>query len=171
MALVEAIAHLNKGLELVAALPPSAERDGSELDLRTLLGTASMALKGWGAQEVWDSLHPALALANSLHRNDALVPILWGLFRYVQTSGRVGESLHWVTQLMNAAETYVDPDLLIVGHSAALNAHFWLGDPIKTREHADRVLALYCDERHGHLAGILNHDPKTFSLGFSAQLA
>jgi predicted ATPase len=170
MALVEAIAQSNNGLEVVAALPPSAARDGSELDLRTLCGTASMALKGWGAQEVWDSLHPALALANSLHRNDALVPILWGLFRYVQTSGRVAESLRWVTQLMNAAETYGDPDLLIVGHSAALNAHFWLGDPIKTREHADRVLALYCEERHGHLAGILNHDPKTFSLGLSAQL-
>ncbi len=40
MALAEAIAHLNKGLELVAALPASAERDGSELDLRTLSGTA-----------------------------------------------------------------------------------------------------------------------------------
>ena len=79
MALAEAIAHLNKGLELVAALPPSAERDGSELDLRTLLGTAWMALKGWSAQEVWDSLHPALALANSLRRHDALVRILWGL--------------------------------------------------------------------------------------------
>ncbi len=60
MALTEAIAHLNKGLELVATLPASAERDGMELDLRTLLGTAWMALKGWQAQEVWDSLHPAL---------------------------------------------------------------------------------------------------------------
>jgi hypothetical protein len=74
MALAEAIAQLNKGLELVAALPPSTERDGSELDLGTLFGTASMALKGWPAQEIWDSLHPALGLANSLRRNDALVP-------------------------------------------------------------------------------------------------
>jgi hypothetical protein len=71
MALTEAIAHLNKGLELVAALPPSAERDGKELDLRTLLGTAWIAFKGWPAQEVWDSLHPALALARSLRRNDS----------------------------------------------------------------------------------------------------
>src|SRR5215831_3700530 len=47
MALIEAIAQLNKGLELVAALPPSAERDGSELDMRTLLGTAWIALRGW----------------------------------------------------------------------------------------------------------------------------
>ena len=32
-----------------------------------------------------------------------------------------------------------------------------------------RVLALYSEERHGHLVAILNHDPKTFSLRFSAQ--
>jgi hypothetical protein len=70
---------------------------------------------------------------------------------------------------MNAAETYGDPDLLILGHLAATNAHFWLGDPIKSREHADRVLALYSEERHGHLVGNLNQDPKTFSLRFSAQ--
>jgi hypothetical protein len=169
MALVEAIAHLNNGLDLVAALPPSAERDGRELDLRTLLGTAWMALKGWPAQEVWGSLHPALGLANSLRRNDALVAILWGLFNYEVARGRVAESLRWITQLMSAAEAYRDPDLLIVGHHAAVAAYSWLGDPIKTREHADRVLALYSEERHGHLAGILNHDPRTDSLVFSAQ--
>jgi hypothetical protein len=169
MALTEAIAQLNKGLELVATLPASAERDGTELDLRTLLGTVWMALKGWPAQEVWDSLHPALVLAHSLRRNDALVPILWGLFRHVLSRGRVAESLRWVTQLMSTADTDGDPDLLIVGHNAALNAHFWLGDPIKSREHADRVLALYSEERHGHLVGILNFDPKTTSLFHRAQ--
>jgi predicted ATPase len=169
MALAEALADLNQGLELVASLPASAERDGKELDLRTLLGTAWIALRGWPAQEIWDSLYPALGLANSLRRNDALAPIHWGLFRHVMTRGRVAESLRWVRQLMNAAETYGDPDLLIVGHHAALNAHFWLGDPIKTREHADRVLALYSEEQHRHLASILNNDPKTFSLAFLAQ--
>jgi class 3 adenylate cyclase len=169
LALVEAIAHLNKGLELVAALPSSAERDGSELDLRTRLGTAWMAYRGWQVQEVWDSLHPALGSANALCRNDALLSILWGLFLHVLTRGRVAESLGWVTQLMNAAETYRVPDLLIVGHLAATIAYFWLGDPIKTREHADRVLALYSKEQHDHLIGILNIDPKTLSLIFSAQ--
>jgi predicted ATPase len=168
MALAEAIAHLNKGLELVAALPASVDRDGSELDLRTLLGTAWAPFKGGAAQEAWDSLHPALELANSLRSSDALVPILWGLFRHVLQRGRVAESLRWVTQLMNAAETYGDPDLLMAGHHAAVLANFWLGDPIKVREHADRVLALYSEERHGHLVGILNTDPKTQSLSYSA---
>ena len=164
MALTEAIAHLNKGLDLVAALPSSAERDGKELDLRTLLGTAWIALKGWQVPEVWDSLHPALGLANSLRRSDALLPILWGLRANVTTTGRVAKSLRWVTQILDAAEAYHDPNLLIVGHTAAVISYFYLGELIKAREHADQVLALYTEERHGHLVGVLNHDLKTLSL-------
>jgi predicted ATPase len=79
MALTEAIAHLNRGLELVSAVPRSAERDASELGLRTRLGTAWLALKGWATPEVTTSLQPALALAKSLGRHDALTPILSGL--------------------------------------------------------------------------------------------
>jgi predicted ATPase len=169
MALTEAIAHLNKGLDLVATLPASAERDGSELDLRGMLDTAWLALKGWAAQELWDSLHPALALARSLRRSDTLAPILFGLFIHVLARGRIAESLRWVTELMSAVETCGDPDLPIIGHFAAVVAYFWLGEPIKARERADRVLALYSEERHGHLLGFLNTDPKTISLVYSAQ--
>jgi hypothetical protein len=133
------------------------------------LYTAWLALKGFAAQEVWDSLLPALALANLLRRNDALLPILYGLFAHVHARGRVAESLRWVTQLMNAAEACGDPDLLIVGHNACMAAYSWLGDSIKTREHANRVLALYSEDRHGHIVGILNQDPQTMALALSAQ--
>src|ERR1700722_3281341 len=47
MALAEAIAHLKQGLDLVDTLPPSSQRDASELGLRTRLGPAWLALKGW----------------------------------------------------------------------------------------------------------------------------
>ena len=82
MAAPEAISHLNQGLELVATLPRSSQRDASELGLRILLGPAWLALKGWPAPEVWTSLHPALALAKSLKRHDALASIYWGLIRF-----------------------------------------------------------------------------------------
>ena len=52
MALTEAISHLNKGMELIDALPASTEPDASELAMRTTLGTAWLALKGWAAPEV-----------------------------------------------------------------------------------------------------------------------
>jgi hypothetical protein len=76
--------------------------------------------------------------------------------------------MRWVTQLINAAETDGDADFLIVAKLAAAATHFWLGDPIRAREGADRVLALYSEERHGQLGGILIVDPKTYSLIFSA---
>jgi predicted ATPase len=87
----------------------------------------------------------------------------------VINSGRVAESLRWVAQLMDAAAACGDPDLLIVGHYAAVSGYIQLGNLIKTREHADRMLALYREERQAHLAGILNHDPKTMTLIFSAR--
>ena len=170
MAMAEAIAHLNQGLELVATLPRSSQRDASELGLRTLLGTAWMALMGWQLQEVWDSLHPALALANSLRRNDALLSILWGLFIHVLNKGRLAESLGWVEQIHDAAEAYHDPDLLIIGHHAAAISDLWLGELIKAREHAEQILALYSEERHGSLVNILNQDSKTIALICSAHL-
>jgi class 3 adenylate cyclase/tetratricopeptide (TPR) repeat protein len=169
MALAEAIAHLNKGLDLVTALPASSERDSEELDLRTLLGTTWMALKGWAAEEVWETLNPALQLAKKLHRADALPTIFWALEHYVLTTGRVAETLRWVGQILDAAEVYHNEDLVILGHVVATNFYFWHGDLIEAREHANQVVSLYEEPRHGHLVGVLNHDPKTLALLFTAQ--
>ncbi len=161
MALTEAIAHLNQGLELVSTLPRSSQRDASELGLRTRLGTAWLALKGWAAPEVWTSLHPALALAKSLERHDALAPIFWGLTSNVLTQGRVAESLPWAEEMLDLAKATGDADLLIAGHALACACYCLAGEFTKAVEHADKVLDLYDDEKHRHLADILNHDPKT----------
>ena len=170
MALTEAIAHLSKGLGLVAVLPSSADRDSKELSLRTLLGTAWIGLRGWASQEVWDALHPALGLANSLRRNDALVPTLFGLWANTFTTGRVAESLCWFTQTLDAAEAHGDPALEILGHYTAVVSYFYHGDLINARQHADHLLALYAKERHGHLMGFIHQDPKTVGLAYAAHL-
>jgi class 3 adenylate cyclase len=168
LALTEAIAHLNQGLELVATLPRSSERDASELGLRSLLGTAWLALKGWATPEVWTSLHPALALAKSLERHDALTPILWGLTANVQNQGRVAESLPWAKEMLILAEATGDADLLITGHTRACICYSWLGEFTKAVEHANKVLKLYDAEKHRHLADLINHDPKTWAGVFAS---
>ena len=161
LALKEAISHLNKGMEIIDTLPQSPERDGKELDLRTPLGTAWLALKGWAAPEVWTSFHPALGLAKSLSRHEVLVPIYYGLHTNVLVHGRVAESVAWVNEMLATAEATGDPDLLIMGHRSACTTYYWLGDFNQSREHGDRVLALYSEEKHRHLADITNTDPKT----------
>ena len=76
-----------------------------------------MALKGWAAPEIWTSLHPALALAKSLERHDALVPIFWGLTTNVLNQGRVAEALRWAEEMLDIAQATGDADLLIAGHA------------------------------------------------------
>jgi class 3 adenylate cyclase/predicted ATPase len=170
MALTEAISHFNQGLELVTALPPSRERDASELALRTSLGIAWQSHKGWAAPEVWSSFHPALALAKSLERNDALLTIFDGLQGYVVGRGRVAEGLSWAKEMLYEAKGTGDEDLIITGHSTASLCNHFMGKHIQSLEHFDKVMELYGDERHYHLADIVNPEAKTCA-GTSAALA
>ncbi len=89
------------------------------------------------------------------------MPILYGLWANVVNQGRAAESLDWVNEMLATAEASGDPDLLIVGHRAACATYFWLGDFNRSHAHGDRVLALYSEEQHRHLADIMNSDPKT----------
>ena len=161
LALTEAIAHLNQGMTLIGTLPQSSERDEKELDLRIPLGTAWIALKGWGAPELWTSLQPALELAKSLDRHDALLPVSYGLWTSVLVQGRIAESLDRVNNMLATAEASGDPDLLLVAQAAACTTRYFLGDFTQSHVHGDRVLALYNEEQHRHLADLLNRDPKT----------
>jgi class 3 adenylate cyclase len=161
LALREAIAHLNQGLKIVGLLPQSPERDGHELDLRSALGRAWMALKGWTAPEVWTSLHPALGLAKSLRRRTALLPIYYGLWNHVGSQGRIAESLDWVHDMLATAEADGDVEFLVVAHRAACDSYFWWGDFTQSRVHGERVLALYDEEQHRYIADLLHGDPKS----------
>jgi adenylate cyclase len=100
-------------------------------------------------------------LAKSLERHDALAPILWGLTLNVLTQGRIAESLPWVEEMLDIAEATGNADLLITGHMAACLCSACLGQFTEAVEHADKVLDLYDDEKHCHLADVLNQDPKT----------
>jgi hypothetical protein len=69
---------------------------------------------------------------------------------------------------LEAAEKYNDSNLLVIRHFAVNPTYFRLGNLNKCREHVEQVLSFYSEERHGDLANILNHDPKTMSLAFAA---
>ncbi|MES1211565.1 MAG: hypothetical protein ABUL63_04430, partial [Acidobacteriota bacterium] len=46
----EAMSHLNRGLDLLAGLPPTPELLGRELSLRSVLASVLEAVKAWGAR-------------------------------------------------------------------------------------------------------------------------
>jgi predicted ATPase len=79
----------------------------------------------------------------------------------VLTQGRIAESLDWVNDMLATAEASGDPDLLLVAHQAVCTTHFYRGDLTQSRTHGDRVIALYDEERHRHIAALTNTDPKS----------
>src|SRR5262249_26854476 len=62
----DAIAHLTTGLSLLEAQPPSVERDQQEVLIGFALGTALAATRGYGSQEVEQTLGRVRALVERL---------------------------------------------------------------------------------------------------------
>jgi predicted ATPase len=79
---VEAISHLTRGLEVLAALPDTAERTQYELSLQTTLGSALMAARGQGAPEVGQAYARARELCRQVGETPQLFPVLFGLWRF-----------------------------------------------------------------------------------------
>jgi len=117
-----------------------------------------------------EHLHPALALAKSLGRNDGLAPIFWRLTNNALTEGRVTESLGWAEEMLDIAQATGDADLRVTAHARACTCCCWAGEFTKAREHADKVRDLYDTEKHRRIADIINRDPKT-STGIHARSA
>lgn len=167
-AMVEAVSHLSKGLALLAELPPGQARDQVELELRVAMGTAIMALKGWPAAELGETLRRAHELCLQLGETVQLPSILWGLWVNAFTRGQHRQALDWVMQMMAAVGETAGADLLLACYSAAVS-YFWLGDFAAARRHGDRVLALYDFACHRQLVYFINHDPKVAVLIYEAQ--
>jgi predicted ATPase len=77
---VEAIAHVQRGLALLAALPDTQERTQHELALLTTLGPALMATKGYAAPEVVQAYTRARELCQQVGETAEHCPILWNLW-------------------------------------------------------------------------------------------
>ena len=77
-ATAEAGAQLKKGLDLLASLSDTVQRQQQELDLRVAIMPALIATKGYGAPDVAETVARVHELAHQLDRPDYLVGLLYG---------------------------------------------------------------------------------------------
>ena len=78
----EAIAHLTKGLSLLAALEPSSARDACEMELLGPLGTTYIASRGYASPEVGPVFDRARALCGQIGTTPQLFALMWGNFAF-----------------------------------------------------------------------------------------
>jgi hypothetical protein len=63
--------------------------------------------------------------------------------------------------MLDTAKTSGNADLLIAGHMTGCFCYTWAGEFTQARDHARNILDIYDEERHRHLADVLNQDPET----------
>ena len=167
-AYAEAVAHLTRGLEVLATLPDTPEHVQQGLVLQTTLGPALMATKGYAAPEVEHVYARARELCQQVGETAQLFPVLWGLWYWyllraeLQTAREVGE------QLLSLAQRLHAPEFLLLAHRALGQTMYWLGAFVPAQAHLAQGMALYDPQYHRTLAFLYGRDPGVDCQGYTA---
>jgi tetratricopeptide (TPR) repeat protein len=167
----EAIAHLERGLELIAALPNSENRLRQEIELQTALGVTNMAAKGFGSPDVLQAFSKARVLSEELGDKHQLFIALCGEASYHMISGNLRASDELGEQCLKLARATDDPALLLEAHHRQWATKHFLGDYAGAERHIDYGIATYDPERHHSLTYVYTgHDPGVCCRNYSAEM-
>lgn len=167
-ALLEAVNHAEKGLELVEKLDEGPERDEQELVLLTLEGAPLLALKGWASPELGTCFRRARALCERIEESAKTFQVVRGLWTHHMVSARLREALELSDLLWSTAEREDDDELRLEAHASYCDTLFWYGDPRGSREHARQGFAIYdADRHHEDHSRIYGEDPATMFYTYS----
>jgi TOMM system kinase/cyclase fusion protein len=166
---VEALRHLTRGLEGLAALPDTAECTQQELVLQTTLGAVFMAAKGQGAPEVGQAYARARELCQQVGETPELFPVLFGLWRFYLVRAEYQTARELAEQCFSLAQRVHDPALLLAAHFALGVSLLWLGDMALARAHLEHSIALYAPQEHRALAFRTGIDLAVWGLSHAAQ--
>jgi predicted ATPase len=167
---LEAIAHLEKGIELISMLPPGQGRDIRELPLRAAICVPLMALKGGGADEVEKALLKAYNLCQKTSDTVYLIPILRGLQSFFVIRGPLSTSRKYAEQLLGMARQLQDQALKLEAYRALGHTLLFQGEIKQGKKYLDRSIAIYDPILHKEHAFIFGTgaNPKVAGLSILA---
>ena len=149
---VDAISHLNKGLEVVAGLPDTVERAHRELALQAALGPVLIAVKSWAAPETGAVWLRARELYQQVGDTPLALPVLYGAMSFYGVQPQHETGLELAVELLDLAQVQVDDGAEIEGYWTVAYSEFYLADLPAARMHAQRCIELYGSQLRPELA-------------------
>jgi class 3 adenylate cyclase/tetratricopeptide (TPR) repeat protein len=140
---LEAIGHLGKGLELLAALPETPERLRQELELQLALGSPLMLVRSQAAPEVERVYRRAHELAERLGDRARGFAALMGLARFAVSAGRLQAAREVGEQALALATQLDDPVLRWQSNLTLGSTAFYVGQLESARSHLEQGVALH----------------------------
>ncbi len=148
-AMKEAAVALERAVELLHRLPPSAERSRRELNWLGQLAIALTNTKSPASVEVEEVQRKVAALAEELGDRTGLFRARWMLWRTTNVRAEYDDAIVIGEELLDQATREGNVELVVQAHHALWSSHLWRGDLQETCAHVDRALELYDITRHG----------------------
>jgi class 3 adenylate cyclase len=156
---VEAVAHFERALELLATLPASPARDERGLSLRLDLIAPLIAARGHSSPDVARAVDDALDLQQRLESRQSIVPALT-LKWLAQLGGGDIDGLHATAVRINELARESGPIDRLLAHRTLGSALMFRGELAPAVPEFTAFLELYDPDRHDALlarSGATNH--------------
>jgi class 3 adenylate cyclase/tetratricopeptide (TPR) repeat protein len=169
-AMIEGVAQLRKGVDLLALLPDAIERRQYELDLKVALAAAFVATRGYSAPEVAELYARVRTLCEELNQPALLVWVVTGQWTYHVTRGEPTLALRDAQEIVALGQTRDDPVIKLIGCNSNTVTWGFLGDFLKARFYGEQGVALDVPELHTY-AEVWPDDLQTAAFLFLSSLA
>lgn len=163
----EAVALASRGVELLAKLPASSDRDAQEVKLQITLGIAQIGAFGYATPVAGQTFDRARRLCNQFGDIPELFPVLWGLWVFNVVREDLNSALKCSDELLLHSTQLNNSELLALAHWTKEATLVNLGDFTGAREHFEKVLA-YFDPSQTTAAQRYWHDPGVAGRCFGA---
>ena len=164
----EAISHLRRGIELLGALPESANRDRQELRLQVKLGAPLLEARGYGDAEVERAYARARELCQGVGETPELFQALWGLSVFYHARNELSTAVEMGEDLLGVAERSGDSSLLISANLSLGCPFFWQAKFAECLQRVERTIALYEPAKHRSLSYVYGENPGVSSRIYAA---
>jgi predicted ATPase len=168
--MAEAAAQLRKGLDQLALLPETSERQRQKLEFWTALGAALNAVKGAAAPETGRAYAFARELWERLGSPSEFFGVPYAQSRYHSTRGEFKRAMLLDEDLLRLSLERNDCAGLVLGHLASGRNLLMIGRLAPSRSHLEEALALHDPTSHRAVvrqAGLHPHVNAQFSLGLA----
>jgi adenylate cyclase len=163
---LEALAHYRRGLDILQALPETAQRLQQEIELQIALTVPTTVVHGYASPETRQAYERTGELCRKLGDTPALFTALVGLSRYYGVSGDFGRGLELAEQMLAIAEAAGDADWFLEAWRAFGGPLFALGRLREARTFFERGAARYDPAEHERHAYRFGHDPAVIFHGY-----
>jgi class 3 adenylate cyclase/predicted ATPase len=178
-AMAEAAAQFQKGLDQLALLPETPERQRQTLEFYSSLGAALRFVKGLAAPETGHAYARALELWEQLGSPAEFLHVAYGQSRYLAARGELDRAQSLAEDLLRVSRQRNDTGGLVLGHLSSGRNLLFNGAFALARAHLEAGLALYDPIAHRSLVQQATIHPHVvtqaylgialFSLGFPDQ--